>query len=776
MFDNVEFQNIEDYFKTYSLRTPKGVYFYRFSDYNNEWNTFLSRFLQETKKCGVYIKGKISNPDQRQLDFYEEIMGLSFRLDPVFLDGALAKWLPRLPGKQRSALVEALWEMLDKLRKSGKTENMLRNAYIKFMCWFYYRFERVLTHIGKEPLPKILYEGAVGDYQLKLLCILARAGCDILLLLPDGEDEYRKADPSLTCTRRMMNPRPEPFPPGFSVASLPTPELPQERQPTRGPIHPQPSANARRTSAAAPVFQADLPQSTVNINTWLTGNLMEDSLKTLEQRGSQPASYYNMFVRMRGAEDRNTYRNDLLRWKLKLEGAGRRVTIVEQMIPMPSVDEIQQVERRNAADRQQLLRQLAGQIHFPKCRELELLVKKAFLDILNEREDGTLQRLINRAVCLLCWIRRYIPEIFADWKLGSLPTFIYYGVCANENETVWIRILSRLPVDVWVICPDLSLPDKLVDPLLFDRTYEHSLLPETFPKQVDSVRFGTVAYHAEQDLNTIMYQDSGMYRNLQFKKAIPVPIQTIYEEIAILWDQEAKYRPNFEILTDRVMVPVICAKVSGVPGGNPEKYWSDIGKLLGEDTFVTDKVPIINRSTPNPMTQYAPSFLKNRKLQIQKIKSHPAYPYAFIREDMQDYMFDKLQQLIDRELITGTFTQGTEYTIISTALNLDKQFLRMIQKYDFTKTIPGLVLVNTGEQQYSLEDGILTAYLSLLGFDVVLFVPTGYQVMARYFTKPFFVEQQAGEYMYDLRIPDLKRMSKTAQKGSLTDKLFRRGR
>jgi len=90
MFDNVEFQNIEDYFKTYSLRTPKGVYFYRFSDYNNEWNTFLSRFLQETKKCGVYIKGKISNPDQRQLDFYEEIMGLSFRLDPVFLDGALA--------------------------------------------------------------------------------------------------------------------------------------------------------------------------------------------------------------------------------------------------------------------------------------------------------------------------------------------------------------------------------------------------------------------------------------------------------------------------------------------------------------------------------------------------------------------------------------------------------------------------------------------------------------------------------------------------------------
>lgn len=762
MYNIVELAKIEDYFKSYSLRAPKGVYFYRFSDYNREWDPIFCRFLKEAKTCGVYINGKIPNPDQRQLDFYGEMMGLSFRLDPTFMDNTLAKWLPRITKSQRSALVEGLWEILDGLRKSGKTENMLRNAYIKYMCWFYYRFERVLTQIGKEPLPKILYEGAVGDYQLKLLYILSRAGCDVLLLLPDGEDEYRKADPSLTYTRRMMNPRPEPFPSGFSVASLVSTKPPQ--------------TNGNRTPVSAPVFWVEPPQSTVNINTWLSGDLRKDALKAMEQRGSQPATYYNMFVRMRGAEDRNTYRNELMRWKLKLEDARRRVCIVEQTIPMPSVDEINQVDRRNVADRQQLMQQLVGQIKFPKCRELERHVKKTFLDSLNESKTEPLQRLNNRAVCVLCWIQRYIPQIFSDWKMESLPTFIYYGVCANETEAAWLRVLSRLPVDVWIICPDLNLSDKLVDPLLFDKVYEHSLSVETFPQQVDSVQFGTVAYHAEQELNTILYQDSGMYRNLQFKKAISVTIQTIYEEIAILWDEESKYRPNFEVLTDRVMLPIICAKVSGVPSANPEKYWSDIGKLMGEDVVISDKVPFIQRSAPNPMVQHAPSFLKNRKLQIQKIKSHSAYPYAFIREDMQDYMFDKLQELIDRELIAGTFQTGTEYTIISTALNLDKQFLRMIQKYDFTKAIPKLVLVNTGEQIYSLEDSILTAYLNLLGFDVALFVPTGYQVMERFFTKPFFVEQQAGEYMYDLRAPDWNRISEAAQRRSFTDKLFRRGK
>ena len=39
---------------------------------------------------------------------------------------------------------------------------------------------------------------------------------------------------------------------------------------------------------------------------------------------------------------------------------------------------------------------------------------------------------------------------------------------------------------------------------------------------------------------------------------------------------------------------------------------------------------------------------------------------------------------------------------------------------DFTKVPPKAVFLHTGEQSYSLEDGILLAYLHLLGFDGVL--------------------------------------------------------
>ena len=52
----------------------------------------------------------------------------------------------------------------------------------------------------------------------------------------------------------------------------------------------------------------------------------------------------------------------------------------------------------------------------------------------------------------------------------------------------------------------------------------------------------------------------------------------------------------------------------------------------------------------------------------------------------------------------------------------------------------------------SLEDSILTAFLSLVGFDVLFFVPTGYQCIEQHFTRPLAEQGQIGDYLYDLRV------------------------
>lgn len=72
-----------------------------------------------------------------------------------------------------------------------------------------------------------------------------------------------------------------------------------------------------------------------------------------------------------------------------------------------------------------------------------------------------------------------------------------------------------------------------------------------------------------------MYQDTGLYRNQQYAKASTVLLQTMYEEIPILWDQEMKYRPSFSAAGDTVTLPVICQKICGVKDGNASQYWLD---------------------------------------------------------------------------------------------------------------------------------------------------------------------------------------------------------
>ena len=52
--------------------------------------------------------------------------------------------------RQREHVTSSLYDALVKLQQAGKNENMCKNAYIKFMCWLYYRFERIVNQLGEE--------------------------------------------------------------------------------------------------------------------------------------------------------------------------------------------------------------------------------------------------------------------------------------------------------------------------------------------------------------------------------------------------------------------------------------------------------------------------------------------------------------------------------------------------------------------------------------------------------------------------------------------------
>jgi len=145
-----------------------------------------------------------------------------------------------------------------------------------------------------------------------------------------------------------------------------------------------------------------------------------------------------------------------------------------------------------------------------------------------------------------------------------------------------------------------------------------------------------------------------------------------------------------------------------------------------------------------------------------------------LREQVQEHILDQLQTLLDRRLIKGIYENGTEYTAIATALNMKKELVRLIQKFDFTRQNPKAVYINAGEKVISLEDSILMALLHLMGFDVVFFVPTGYRSVEGHFQGGLLEEHQLGEYMYDLRVPDFAAAGSGAGKRGWMERIFRK--
>ena len=242
-----------------------------------------------------------------------------------------------------------------------------------------------------------------------------------------------------------------------------------------------------------------------------------------------------------------------------------------------------------------------------------------------------------------------------------------------------------------------------------------------------------------------------------------------------MWDEELKYRPGFSTVDGTVNIPVIFSKVSGVKDGDINKYWQSIAELITEDTLVVNAAPFIQSSEANPMKQYAVEFYRNGKLQKNRIKTHPKYEYGILREDIQEFILDKLELLINQKLIKGIGENGMEYTVIAQILNMPKNIVRLIQKFDFTKKNPKLMYIITGETPISLEDSILVAFLNLIGFDVIFFVPTGYRSVEQFFNGNIIEEHQIGEYKYDMQVPNLNSHSLSNTHRSWRDKIFKRG-
>lgn len=905
LFKHIKIQSLDDFFVPLSGRSEKGIYFYRFNKTSDKIDEFIYKYYNAARKSGVVIDGKIGNPTESNLSYYQEIMGMDFQMSMGFISDSLKKWLPRMRAIQRENIAGAIYDVLDGLRRSGKNENMLKNAYIKFMCWLYYKFEGVVEQMNGENIPKIFFVGDIVGYEFMLINILADAGCDVVFVQLHGDVSYLKVDENLersfeyvgengAAEQNMVRE----FAADFSIKSmLENHDFKAQRENGQGTINLQAEVQRAKSQGTIKLQsggqetkshgtggsqvdvqniqrqESGLPQAeekstkslqnkkSLNIkvqsteadninsmadrggsqpkisykvstrnctNVWIEGNGLDDFLQPAGVRKDRFRKLYenerrtekvnnvenaqnlhnirniennlgngmfsadnaqgygadkdkiflNCYVRINGVWDKLTYENELYQFYLSLKAMKRNVVVISELIPKPDVDEIAKIRRGNYRDVFQLVKGLELNINFTENPIVSEFLINSFEDTVYGEADrlGTganINKILNKAVYLLCFINRYQTQLFKNFSYDNIPCFIYMGGCNDENEAMFMHFLARTPIDVLILCPNRAERCRLEDNILYDINYEEQLAIDKFPIQNSGLHIGTAAYHAERELDTLMYNDDTIFRDKQYDKARTVSLQTMDREIKILWETEIKYRPGFSTVDGSVNIPVIFSKFSGVKDGNVREYMIMLKKLMTPETVVVDKVPNILSTDANPIKEYATEFFKNGRLHRDKIKKSRAYRYGFLRDEMQDYILDKLEFLIAQKYIKGTFENGTEYTIVSVALNLPKEVTRLLQAFDFTKKNPKLLYINTSDELISLEDTIYLTFLHLLGFDVALFVPTGYN-MEKYFNLKLMEEHQLGDYIYDIQIPDWESIPLSLHT-SWRDRLFRHG-
>ena len=508
-----------------------------------------------------------------------------------------------------------------------------------------------------------------------------------------------------------------------------------------------------------------------NTNTWLSGDLFEDLKNT--RRGENTSFFYNMFARINGCDNRNTYVNNLYLLYQDLKKANRSIRVINNKITNPSVDEISKIKRGNYANENQLIMDLKKNINLKSNTFIDV-ARDAFVDTMIETGklmNMDLNKMMNKGIYILCWFQRYIPDLLGNTDIHSpAPILIYFGNVETDTESLFLNMAAKLPIDVIIFNPEKK-GDKLTGERLYEVHLEETLKVNEYPTDGNNLSMGTMAYNAERDLDTMMYSDTGMYRDMQFSKANIIKLSTTYEEINIYWKQEARFRPNFSTVDDIVNIPVMFAKISGVANSDTNTYFQNIKDLLTDTTLIYKNENIYDRNCT--VAAGVPSFFKNGRLDREGIKHSQIYKYDYLRAETQDYILDKLSELLRRKTIAGTGQNGTEYKIITIVLDLPKEILRFIQSFDFTKCPPKLIIVNTTETVISLEDSIIVAFLNLIGFDIVFFIPTGYDNVNKYFNNQIMEEHIIGNYLYDIAIPDFNRLrSVKEKKKSFFSRLF----
>ncbi|KHO33660.1 tellurium resistance protein [Clostridium tetani] len=393
-------------------------------------------------------------------------------------------------------------------------------------------------------------------------------------------------------------------------------------------------------------------------------------------------------------------------------------------------------------------------------------------------------KIKNFTLKILTWINKFIPNLFqnVDYNKNETndifnPKIIYYGNIKN-HEIYFLIFLSKIGCDILYIN---SYSDGAFLEIDKENTYSNIIELNTksplkdFPKREVISRTETIAFKASNEIEEIIYdEESGLYKPWQFESynVEPVTLKTTYDELKILWNEEARMRTGFKIENGTIYIPNIFAKISGVTE-DINIYWKDLSyfKLIGANLFISN-LPFteINYSKHD---LYRLSYLINNDGYLHEdslIKSE-FYKFSYLKTSLQKTIIKKINDMFELPLFKKEVNKEFKLKILMTILNIDKNLIELLQSFDYPFKIPKLIIYSKDENSFSDEDSIIITFLNLIGFDILIITPTGYNNIENQIPRKYYDIHKFEKINLNLELANLDNINK--KKFSFLSKLFK---
>ncbi|WMJ79913.1 YceG family protein [Clostridium sp. MB40-C1] len=677
--------------------------------------------------------------------------------------------------------------------------------------------------------PKVIYYGDIKKHEVLFLIFLSRIGCDVLYINSPSDGDFSIIDKEGNYSKIMTFPKNQPFDTKRILEDSSTNKSLNISSNLNGDLK-NSSTDAKTSNINTNNINTRINTKTVNINNNLarsqenkvdfhlddytqainstikdSNDILKEFTDSLNNRGGfigKPLPiipvYFYRYIGI--SENKDEYYNSLYRLDKKLESLGDLYLKFTSDIPIESNTEL--IKRTNSvwnslnnfdkSKKDILMGLLVKAEAFPDLREKIIIssIVKSFNSILelyiNNEVNINGGRVKNFCLKILMWIHKYLPDLFKKFdylknSTGEIynPKILYYGYI-KKHEAYFLMFLAKMGCDIIYIN---SYSDEIFSEIDREAVYTKSVvLPDKeqlkdFPKEEIMIREETTAFKASREIANVIYNDEdGLYKPWQFEEygIYPVTLKTTYDELKILWKEEARMRPSFKIENKTVYIPNLFAKISGT-NKDINLYWQDFCKFKdSENVFFIPDIPYIKREYSRyNLYSLEYCFGQDKLIDKESLFKNKLYKFSYLKTALQDTIVDKINQLLKLSPFKHAIDTEFRLKILMTVLNMDTNILELIQKFDYPFSIPKLVIYDNDKDIFSDEDTIILAFLNLMGFDIVIFTPTGYNNIEQKIDDKYYDTHKLEDIKFDLQVPNNFKGIRKNKQGSFWSNLFR---